>query len=57
MTTMKKGEVALLTIAPEYGFGATESKQELATVPPNSTLSYEIELVSFDKVNAIRTHH
>ncbi|KAG6417218.1 hypothetical protein SASPL_119371 [Salvia splendens] len=49
VTTMKKGEVALLTIAPEYGFGATESKQELATVPPNSTLSYEIELVSFDK--------
>lgn len=50
---MKKGEVAVLTIAPEYGFGATESKQELATVPPNSTLSYEIELVSFDKVNGL----
>ncbi|XP_057808471.1 peptidyl-prolyl cis-trans isomerase FKBP62-like [Salvia miltiorrhiza] len=49
VTTMKKGEVALLTIAPEYGFGSTESKQELATVPPNSTLCYEIELVSFDK--------
>ncbi|KAL1557516.1 Peptidyl-prolyl cis-trans isomerase fkbp62 [Salvia divinorum] len=49
VTTMKKGEVAVLTVAPEYGFGATESKQELATVPPNSTLSYEIELVSFDK--------
>lgn len=48
---MKKGEVALLTIAPEYGFGSFESKQELATVPPNSTLYYEVELVSFEKVS------
>lgn len=46
---MKKGEVALVIIAPEYGFGSTESKQELAVVPPNSTLYYEVELVSFDK--------
>ncbi|KAG5567203.1 hypothetical protein RHGRI_002682 [Rhododendron griersonianum] len=46
---MKKGEVALLIIAPEYGFGSSESKQELAVVPPNSTLYYEVELVSFDK--------
>ncbi|CAI8608195.1 unnamed protein product [Vicia faba] len=47
--TMKKGEVALLTIAPEYAFGSTETKQELAVVPPNSTLHYEVELVSFVK--------
>ncbi|KAL8500968.1 hypothetical protein ACS0TY_020524 [Phlomoides rotata] len=46
---MKKGEVVHLTIAPEYGFGSSESKQELATVPPNSTLYYEAELVSFEK--------
>ncbi|CAI9107345.1 OLC1v1006676C1 [Oldenlandia corymbosa var. corymbosa] len=46
---MKKGEIALLTIAPEYAFGSTESKQELAVVPPNSTVYYEVELVSFDK--------
>lgn len=51
MTSMKKGEVALLTIAPEYAFGSAESKQELATVPPNSTVYYEIELVSFVKVS------
>lgn len=48
--TMKKGEVALLTIPPEHAFGATESKQDLAIVPPNSTVSYEVELVSFEKV-------
>lgn len=47
---MKKGEIALVIIAPEYAFGASESKQELAVVPPNSTLYYEIELVSFVKV-------
>ncbi|GAB2282436.1 Peptidyl-prolyl cis-trans isomerase fkbp62 [Dionaea muscipula] len=46
---MKKGEVALVTIAPEYAFGTSESQQELAVVPPNSTLYYEVELVSFEK--------
>ncbi|XP_009349114.2 peptidyl-prolyl cis-trans isomerase FKBP62 [Pyrus x bretschneideri] len=47
--TMKKGEVALLTIAPEYAFGSLESQQELAVVPPNSTVNYEVELASFEK--------
>ncbi|XP_059660064.1 peptidyl-prolyl cis-trans isomerase FKBP62 [Cornus florida] len=46
---MKKGEVALVTIAPEYAYGSLESKQELAVVPPNSTVFYEVELVSFEK--------
>lgn len=48
---MKKGEVALLIIASEYAFGSSESQQELAVVPPNSTVYYEVELVSFDKVS------
>lgn len=48
--TMKKGEVALVTIPPEYAFGSTESKQDLAVVPPNSTVIYEVELDSFEKV-------
>jgi FK506-binding protein 4/5 len=46
---MKKGEVALVTIPPEYAFDSTESKQDLAVVPPNSTVVYEVELVSFVK--------
>lgn len=50
MVTMKKGEVALVTIPPEYAFSSTESKQDLAVVPPNSTVYYEVELVSFEKV-------
>ncbi|KAI4354243.1 hypothetical protein L6164_003129 [Bauhinia variegata] len=47
--TMKKGEVALLTFAPEYAFGSSQSQEELAVVPPNSTVYYEVELVSFVK--------
>lgn len=50
VATMKKGEVALVTISPEYAFHSSESQQELAKVPPNSTVFYEVELVSFDKV-------
>ncbi|XP_050205804.1 peptidyl-prolyl cis-trans isomerase FKBP62-like [Mercurialis annua] len=49
VAAMKKGEVALVTIAPEYAFGSLESKQDLAVVPPNSTVHYEVELVSFVK--------
>lgn len=47
--TMKKGEFALVTIPPEHAFGSTESQQDLAVVPPNSTVLYEVELVSFVK--------
>jgi FK506-binding protein 4/5 len=47
---MKKGEIALVTIPPEYAFGSTESKQDLAVIPPNSSVVYEVELVSFVKV-------
>ncbi|CAL9150813.1 70 kDa peptidyl-prolyl isomerase-like [Musa acuminata AAA Group] len=47
--SMKKGEIALVTIPPEYAFSFTESKQELAVVPANSTVIYEVELVSFIK--------
>ncbi|KAK7247031.1 hypothetical protein RIF29_41907 [Crotalaria pallida] len=46
---MKKGEVALVTIQPEYAFGPSGSTQELGTVPPNSTVYYEVELLSFVK--------
>ncbi|XP_042956632.1 peptidyl-prolyl cis-trans isomerase FKBP62 isoform X2 [Carya illinoinensis] len=47
--TMKKGEIALLTVAPEYAYGSSQSQQELAVVPPNSIVYYEVELVSVDK--------
>ncbi|KAL6848400.1 hypothetical protein ACP4OV_021694 [Aristida adscensionis] len=47
--SMKKGEVALVTIPPVHAFGANETKQDLAVVPPNSFVYYTVELVSFDK--------
>ncbi|KAL2469447.1 Peptidyl-prolyl cis-trans isomerase FKBP65 [Abeliophyllum distichum] len=47
--TMKKGEVALVTIQSQYAFGPSESQQELAVVPGNSTIYYEVEMVSFVK--------
>ncbi|KAL7124564.1 hypothetical protein ABFS83_14G056800 [Erythranthe nasuta] len=49
VATMKKGEIAVLTIDPQYAFGSSESKQDLAIVPPNSTVYYDVELVSFVK--------
>ncbi|KAF4384448.1 hypothetical protein F8388_012719, partial [Cannabis sativa] len=48
---MKKGEVALVTIHPEYAFGSSDSSQDLAVVPANSVVYYEVELVSFVKGN------
>lgn len=47
--TMKKGEIAQVSIHPEYAFGSPVSQQELATVPANSTVYYEVEMVSFTK--------
>lgn len=47
---MKKGEIAWVTLQPEYAFGPSGSPQELAAVPPNSTVYYEVELLSFVKV-------
>ncbi|CAN4090806.1 unnamed protein product [Withania somnifera] len=46
---MKKGEIALITIQPEYAFGASDSPQELAVVPANSIVYYDVEMVSFVK--------
>jgi hypothetical protein len=50
VVNMKKGEVALVRVPPEHAFGSVETKQDLAIVPPNSTVFYEVELVSFEKV-------
>jgi len=49
--TMKKGEVALLTIPYRYAFGSLDTPQEMAVVPPYSTLYYQVKLISFKKVN------
>jgi len=40
--SMKIGEKAVLTIAPEYGYG----KEDTPDIPANSTLIFEVELLS-----------
>ncbi|XWS24093.1 hypothetical protein CRYUN_Cryun28dG0071400 [Craigia yunnanensis] len=50
--TMKKGEQALLTISPEYGFGSDVTERDLSVVPPCSNLAYEVEMLDFIKEKA-----
>lgn len=47
--TMRKGERALLTVSPEYGFGSEEVNRDLSAIPPCSKLVYEIEMLDFIK--------
>lgn len=49
VTTMKKGEHAIVTVKPDYGFGNTEVKRDLAMVPPCSTIIFEVEMMEFTK--------
>lgn len=39
ISTMKKGEVAILTCAPQYAYGEAGSPPK---IPPNSTLKFEV---------------
>jgi len=48
--TMKKGEKAVLTIQPEYGYGEQGSPP---TIPANATLQFEVELLSWNSVKDI----
>ena len=43
VATMRKGELALLTCKPEYAYG----DREQGKIPSNSTLAFEVELLSF----------
>lgn len=50
VATMKKGEIATFTIAPEYAYGASGSG---GTIPPNATLKFDVELLSWASVKDI----
>ncbi len=47
---MKKGEKAVLTIKPEYGYSEEGSPP---TIPANATLQFEVELLSWNSVKDI----
>ncbi|KAL0047086.1 hypothetical protein WJX82_006178 [Trebouxia sp. C0006] len=47
--TMKLSEVAEVIVQPQYGFGSDPHQAPQATVPPNSTLCYTVELVELHK--------
>lgn len=45
VATMKRGELALFTLKPEYAYGKSGSPP---SIPPNSTLNFEVELIDFN---------
>ncbi|XP_028796053.1 peptidyl-prolyl cis-trans isomerase FKBP62 [Neltuma alba] len=49
VATMKKGEKAIVSIHPDYAFGSIEARFDLATVPPGSSVVYEVDMVDFIK--------
>ena len=50
VATMYKGEKATLTCAPEYAYGESGSPP---TIPPNATLEFEVELLSWKSENDV----
>ncbi|KAM0973335.1 hypothetical protein FF1_016692 [Malus domestica] len=52
VATMKKGELAILTIHPDFGFGSVEVRRDLAVVPPCSNVFFEVEMLDFIREKA-----
>jgi FK506-binding protein 4/5 len=50
VATMKKGEQAVFTIAPDHAYGESGSPP---TIPPNATLKFDVELISWASVKDI----
>ncbi|RLN04155.1 70 kDa peptidyl-prolyl isomerase-like [Panicum miliaceum] len=46
MSMMTEGDIYLVTVPPEHAFGSEGSQQQLAFVPANATVTFEVELVS-----------
>jgi FKBP-type peptidyl-prolyl cis-trans isomerase len=49
LQTMTTGEQAVLTIAPEFGYGS----RGVGPIPPNATLIFEVELIDWQEPTAL----
>eukprot|EP00752_Nemacystus_decipiens_P003128 g2895.t2 len=52
VSTMQKGERAILTVGPEYGYGGRST----GPIPANSTLTFEMEIVGWEKPPLIQMY-
>lgn len=52
VSTMQLGERAILTVGPEYGYGASD----MGPIPPNSTLTFQMELMGWEKPSIVQTY-
>jgi FK506-binding protein 4/5 len=52
--SMKKKEKALVTLSPDYGYGASGSPPK---IPPNATLQFEIELLDWIEETDVSLKH
>jgi hypothetical protein len=52
VATMVEGELAILTCASDYAYGASGSPPK---IPAHATLEFEVELLSFEEVEDLNT--
>lgn len=49
---MQKGERAILTVGPNYGYG----ERATGPIPPNSTLTFEMEVMGWEQQPVIKMY-
>lgn len=52
VSTMQLGERAILTVGPEYGYG----NRDVGPIPPNSTLTFEMEVMGWEKPSTMQAY-
>lgn len=50
VSTMQRGERAVLTVGPEYGYGESGT----GPIPPNATLTFEMEVMGWEEASSIK---
>ncbi|CAM9520351.1 unnamed protein product [Ectocarpus sp. 12 AP-2014] len=52
VSTMQKGERAILTVGPEYGYGGRAT----GPIPANATLTFEMEVMGWEKASVFQIY-